>query len=256
MHRSLCCVALLAVCAPLAAQASPDAARREKRPLESCGNVGVEAVLVADANGQSGGAHERAASEVSYWFRPSPSPNVRTTSYVVVLSPAGTGVRQLQPAGDSAYDRVARQAVEAAAHEHAFDALPRDSTGKANAVVYFGSDASGRPTKFVSRRVCDATPMPNNPTPMYPLELAPPPTTANVHKADSKQVMWGEVVARFLVDSAGVVDPASFQVVRASDPLFVREVRRVLPLLRYFPAEIGGRPTPELIEERFEFRVR
>lgn len=256
MHRSLLCVALLLVSAPLGAQASPEVREGHTRPSESCGKVGVEAVFVADASGASSAAHDRVAKEVDYWFRPAPVPSVRSTSYVVVVSRAGIGIRQLQPAGDTTFDRATRQAVDAAAHEHAFDALPRDSAGSAAALVYFGSDPSGRQRKFVSRVVCDATPLPNNPSPMFPLELAPPPMTASVHKADSKQVAWGEVVARFLVDTAGVVEPATFQVIQASDPLFVREVRRVLPLLRYFPAEIAGRPAPEVIEQRFEFRVR
>jgi len=258
--RPLLVVAALFSLVALPADAQDGTARGKggrPRPEEGCGTERVETVLVSDSAGASGPHFERIAGEVNYWFRPASAVAVRNTSYAVSVSRSGIQVVQREPAGDSAFDRATRQAVDAAAHEHAFDALAPDSAGRATtALVFFGSDVKGRQQKFTRRRVCDAWPMPSNPAPMFPLELTPPPASATVIKADQKQVTWGEVVARFLVDSSGVADPKSFVLVSSTHPLFVREVQRVLPLLRFYPAEIAGRAAPEVIEQRFEFRLR
>ena len=66
----------------------------------------------------------------------------------------------------------------------------------------------------------------------------------------------GSVRAVFVVDSLGAVDVETFHVLQADDPAFVREVRRVLPMMRYFPATIDGRPAPQAIEQLFTFERR
>ena len=63
----------------------------------------------------------------------------------------------------------------------------------------------------------------------------------------------GQVVARFVVDSVGRVDPASFELVRSTNPGFTREVRAALRSLRYLPAERGGRPVAQTVEQTFDF---
>lgn len=65
----------------------------------------------------------------------------------------------------------------------------------------------------------------------------------------------GEVVARFVVDGDGRVDPGSMAVVRSDHPLFEQAVRESLRQARYRPAERGGRRVPATIEQTFRFAL-
>jgi protein TonB len=65
----------------------------------------------------------------------------------------------------------------------------------------------------------------------------------------------GEVVLRFVVDSAGRVEPGSITTVRASHPLFDEAVRRALGSTRFAPAEVGGRRVRQLVEQAFTFAI-
>lgn len=243
---------------PLAAQTRQVSSNGKERPLSSCGSERVESVVVGGADGARNPVLDGVAGEVSYWFRPEASAVVRSATVGVTVDRAGAAVSPVQSSGDSAFDRVARQAVEAAAHERAFERLaPAAGEAPVKVVVHFGEDAAGRPQKFVQRTICDAVALPTNPLPTFPLELQPlPRSVASQLVTQTKQITSGEVVARFLVDSMGVVDPRTFVVVKTTDPLFAREVLQVLPKLRYFPAEIAGRPTAQMLEQTFDFRVR
>lgn len=66
----------------------------------------------------------------------------------------------------------------------------------------------------------------------------------------------GAVVARFVVDTTGRVAPGSFAVVEATDSLFADAVREALRRARFTPAEVRGHRVPQLVEQRFEFRMR
>jgi hypothetical protein len=66
----------------------------------------------------------------------------------------------------------------------------------------------------------------------------------------------GDVQVRFVVDSAGNVEPSSIEIVRATHPLFATVVRRWLPSTRYVPAEARGRRVRQLVEQRVGFTLR
>jgi protein TonB len=66
----------------------------------------------------------------------------------------------------------------------------------------------------------------------------------------------GAVVVRFVVDSAGRIAAGSLQVLETTDPLFTDAVRDALSHVRFVPAEVAGRPVAQLVEQRFEFRLR
>lgn len=66
----------------------------------------------------------------------------------------------------------------------------------------------------------------------------------------------GSIVAEFIVDTNGVVEPESFSVVMASDRRFADAVRRALQQARFRPAERGGRKVRQLIRQRYEFGGR
>lgn len=86
-------------------------------------------------------------------------------------------------------------------------------------------------------------PLAGNPQPDYPVMLR----GAGVQ---------GTVTVRFIVDSAGRVEPGSIDVVRATHTLFAQSVQRWLARTRYAPAQVGGAPVRQMVEQRVEFALR
>lgn len=66
----------------------------------------------------------------------------------------------------------------------------------------------------------------------------------------------GQVLAQFVVDSAGRVELATFQVLDSQHPLFVAAVRSALSRIRYLPAEARGARVAQLVQQSFHFTVR
>lgn len=85
-----------------------------------------------------------------------------------------------------------------------------------------------------------ATLQPGNPTSQYPPMLR----SANVE---------GEVLAQFVVDTAGRVDMSTFHVLKSTHDLFTQAVKDVLPQLKFSPAEAGGRKVRQLVQLAFPF---
>jgi TonB family protein len=83
----------------------------------------------------------------------------------------------------------------------------------------------------------------DNPPPEYPRTLR----ESNIE---------GEVLVRFVVDSTGRVEAESIVVLQEPHSLFGDAVRRWLPRTRYRPAEIGGQPVRQLVEQRISFALR
>jgi periplasmic protein TonB len=84
--------------------------------------------------------------------------------------------------------------------------------------------------------------LPGSPSPRYPEGLQ--------HSG-----VEGEVVAQFVVDSAGRVDPGSITILRADDERFARAVRDALRAMRFAPAEAGGRKVAQLVQLPFQFTI-
>jgi TonB family protein len=57
----------------------------------------------------------------------------------------------------------------------------------------------------------------------------------------------GEVVVDFVVDTTGLVDPASMLVVSSSESVFADAVRLALTFARFHPAELGGRLVRQVV---------
>lgn len=101
--------------------------------------------------------------------------------------------------------------------------------GTANGQAYFEFQVE----KPVSAR-------PGNPRAQYPDDLR-------------ARARGGEVTCQFVVDTTGKIDMATFEVVKASDASYAAAVKRVLPQMRYFPAEEGGHKVRQLVEQDFRF---
>jgi len=103
------------------------------------------------------------------------------------------------------------------------------SPGAANGQAYFEFQVE----KPVSAR-------PGNPHAQYPDDLR-------------ARARGGEVTCQFVVDTTGKVDMGTFEVVKASEASYAAAVKRVLPQMRYFPAEEGGHKVRQLVEQDFRF---
>jgi protein TonB len=87
-----------------------------------------------------------------------------------------------------------------------------------------------------------AGPMPGSPTPEYPEMLR----SANIE---------GEVLAQFVVDTSGKVDIPTFKVLKSTNDQFTDAVKRALPHMKFFAAEIGGRKVKELVQQPYAFNL-
>lgn len=65
----------------------------------------------------------------------------------------------------------------------------------------------------------------------------------------------GFVVAEFTVDELGRADSASMAIAEVTHPGFEAALRAAMPRLRFVPAEHGGRPVRQRVQQRYIFRV-
>ena len=65
----------------------------------------------------------------------------------------------------------------------------------------------------------------------------------------------GEVVAQFVVDTAGRPEAQTFKVLRSSHDLFSRAVRDAMACMGYTPATIRGRRVRQLVQQPFVFHL-
>jgi TonB family protein len=65
----------------------------------------------------------------------------------------------------------------------------------------------------------------------------------------------GNVFVRYVVDTSGFADVASFEVLRSTHDDFAAAVRSALPDMRFNPARIGKRRVRQLVEQEFSFKI-
>jgi TonB family protein len=70
-----------------------------------------------------------------------------------------------------------------------------------------------------------------------------------------KKKVEGSVFVRYVVDTSGFADVASFEVLRSTHDDFTSAVRSALPDMRFNPARIGKRRVRQLVEQEFSFRI-
>ena len=84
--------------------------------------------------------------------------------------------------------------------------------------------------------------LPGSPLPVYPDFLRSSGTE-------------GDVLVQYVVDTLGRVEAGSFRALHASHALFAQSVERVLPRLRFIPAEVGGRRVRQWVQQPFAFAI-
>lgn len=65
----------------------------------------------------------------------------------------------------------------------------------------------------------------------------------------------GNVTVRYIVSADGKVEPGSIEVISTPHKLFADAVRTALLNTRYRPAEAGGKPVRQLVEQSFQFKL-
>jgi len=70
-----------------------------------------------------------------------------------------------------------------------------------------------------------------------------------------KEHVPGRVLAEFVVDTAGRPEPETVGIVSSTDPLFAASVVRALSDARFVPAQLGGHPVRQIVQQPFTFVV-
>ncbi|MBA4071533.1 MAG: hypothetical protein C0497_06820 [Gemmatimonas sp.] len=65
----------------------------------------------------------------------------------------------------------------------------------------------------------------------------------------------GTAVVRFVVDTTGRADLATFRLIETNHPLFAAAVRDALPGMKFHPATVGPKKVRQLVEIPFGFRI-
>ena len=112
--------------------------------------------------------------------------------------------------------------------------------GTGNGVV--GGIANTNQTYFEFQVEKPAEMLQDSPKPKYPAVL-------------ESSGIAGEVQAQFVVSSSGKADMDSFKVLKSTNELFTQAVKSVLPRMRFSPAQIGGKPVNQLVQQSFQFAV-
>jgi periplasmic protein TonB len=85
-----------------------------------------------------------------------------------------------------------------------------------------------------------------------PKVAAPPEYPARLRAARVE----GDVVVQFVVDERGRAQMTSFKVIRSTHNELTEAVRRAVRESEFFPAEIGGRPVKQLVQQPYKFGAR
>lgn len=81
------------------------------------------------------------------------------------------------------------------------------------------------------------------------------PATPLYPDAFYKERVPGRVLAEFVVDTAGRTEPETIGIVSSTDPQFAVSVVRALAEARFVPAQLGGRPVRQIVQQPFTFVV-
>lgn len=144
-------------------------------------------------------------------------------------------------------------------------------------ISYVGLLGTGAPVPAVPRKVVpDDAPAPEQEVAVLPTPEEPPgepdnifteievdtaverdPTSEGPLYPDSllKAQIEGEARVRFVVDSTGHAEAASFGVIETNESGFAEAVRMALPRMKFRPASIGEKRVSQHVEQTFVFKI-
>lgn len=82
-------------------------------------------------------------------------------------------------------------------------------------------------------------------------DAVPPAYPTHLRKAGVE----GMVVAQFVVDERGAAMMSTFKVVESDDIAFTESVKRAVNVMKFEPAEVGGRKVRQLVQQLFKFKA-
>lgn len=103
-------------------------------------------------------------------------------------------------------------------------------------------DAPRREVYFEFQVDKAAEPLPGGATPHFPASMRATRTS-------------GEVIAQFVVDTAGIADVRSFRVLHSTHADYTASVRDVVPRMRFRPAELQGKRVHQLVQMPFVVNI-
>ena len=65
----------------------------------------------------------------------------------------------------------------------------------------------------------------------------------------------GRVIVQVIVDTTGRAEMNTFKVLKSSHDGFTQAVKNVLPNMKFYPAEIGGRKVKQMVQQPFTFAL-
>ncbi len=87
------------------------------------------------------------------------------------------------------------------------------------------------------------------------VQLRPNQTGPRYPEMLRSAAVTGSVSAQFVVDTEGRVEMNTFKVIESDHEQFTQALRQALPRMRYYPAEIGGKPVKQLVQQAFSFTL-
>jgi protein TonB len=166
-----------------------------------------------------------------------PIPTTRNSNAAPIARDAPIAIpTQSFPRISFTLDSMSKPSAPIVSHGDFRDGL---STGPSGPAIR-GADGAAFDARSVDRQ---AEALPGTRPPAYPDAL----------RASGMQ---GIVVAQFVVDTTGRVEPGSVQTTSSTNPLFSESVRSALIVARFRPAEVGGAPVRELVQQSFSFVLR
>lgn len=169
---------------------------------------------------------------------PNPLPPRRATGRLAFLLAAALAVA----ASPLAAQRASSAARKRSSSSTAKTTAKTSSKKSAAAATAAAPVAAARPDSALRGFQVDtlAEPIPETLVPRYPRELR------------SREVR-GSVIAEFVVDTAGRIEPATFRVISSDDPAFTASVRELLPRARFLPAINEGKLVRQVVRQTFVF---
>ncbi len=70
------------------------------------------------------------------------------------------------------------------------------------------------------------------------------------------QGVEGSVVAQFVVNESGRVEPGTVKILDSSNPAFTAAVKEALPRMKFSAAQIGGKKVQQLVQMPFQFHLQ
>jgi TonB family protein len=135
-----------------------------------------------------------------------------------------------------------RGALRAGARNVSREDAPSDASDAANSVNVLGVDATLSRVYQVIDVDSSAVRDPASSAPIYPEHL-------------QRRGIEGWVVARFVIDTLGAIEPNSVVIVSTTSSTFRQAVLEAIPTMRYRPAQRQGRAVRQEAEQLFRFRV-